>query len=81
MHKALNTLSKISKLCPVDLPCQSNADSDGTRLERPVPPRVGNVLSFELWYAKGTCVCVFVYYNRNNVYPLITAGLLTYGAQ
>ena len=36
-------LSKIHKLCPVHVPCQSKADSDGTRPERAVPARVSNL--------------------------------------
>jgi len=43
----------MNKLSPVDAPCQSNANSDGTSAERVVPDRVGNLLSSKHWYEKG----------------------------
>jgi len=46
IDNAPEILSKIKKLCPVDVPCQSNADLDGTRPECAVTAQVGNLLWF-----------------------------------
>jgi len=44
----------MNKLCPADVPCQSNADSGGTWPEQAVPDRVGNfsdcALVFGFWF-------------------------------
>jgi len=51
IDNAHEILSKIKKLCPVDVPCQYNADLDGTRPERALPARVGNLLwSIFFWF-------------------------------
>jgi len=44
INNAPDILCKINNLCPMDVPCQSNAESYGTWPDWTVPDRVGNLL-------------------------------------